>query len=176
MHFHNVFASPSHWSVCALLAVVCASLHCLFFCLSVNKIFGRASSHTASNSSRVCPISFLSSCSIISLLSAPCHSRCLQQQTRCFVCCNVWGGLNCHECCHCHCAGLADPSPVAFTFFANPWIASHFQLDSIVCVQKMGRGRRVISCLASYADGLNAHALSACACCALAAALLMPST
>ncbi len=27
--------------------------------------------------------------------------------------------------------GLADPSPVAFTFFANPWIAARFKLDSI---------------------------------------------
>ncbi|KAL6748377.1 nickel chaperone for hydrogenase [Haematococcus lacustris] len=30
--------------------------------------------------------------------------------------------------------GLADPSPVAFTFFANPWIAARFRLDSIICV------------------------------------------
>eukprot|EP00879_Flechtneria_rotunda_P006486 GHRR01006815.1.p1 GENE.GHRR01006815.1~~GHRR01006815.1.p1 ORF type:complete len:566 (+),score=190.81 GHRR01006815.1:346-2043(+) len=30
--------------------------------------------------------------------------------------------------------GLADPAPVAFTFFANPWIVSRFRLDSIVCV------------------------------------------
>lgn len=30
--------------------------------------------------------------------------------------------------------GLADPAPVAFTFFANPWIASRFKLDSIMCV------------------------------------------
>lgn len=30
--------------------------------------------------------------------------------------------------------GLADPSPVAFTFFANPWIAARFKLDSITCV------------------------------------------
>jgi G3E family GTPase len=28
--------------------------------------------------------------------------------------------------------GLADPAPVAFTFFANPWIASRFRLDSIL--------------------------------------------
>lgn len=28
--------------------------------------------------------------------------------------------------------GLADPAPVAFTFFANPWIASRFRLDSIM--------------------------------------------
>jgi G3E family GTPase len=28
--------------------------------------------------------------------------------------------------------GLADPAPVAFTFFANPWIASRFKLDSIL--------------------------------------------
>lgn len=28
--------------------------------------------------------------------------------------------------------GLADPGPVAFTFFANPWIASRFRLDSIM--------------------------------------------
>ncbi len=27
--------------------------------------------------------------------------------------------------------GLADPSPVAFTFFANPWVAARFRLDSI---------------------------------------------
>ncbi|KAG1667433.1 hypothetical protein FOA52_004850 [Chlamydomonas sp. UWO 241] len=30
--------------------------------------------------------------------------------------------------------GLADPAPVAFTFFANPWVASRFKLDSIICV------------------------------------------
>lgn len=30
--------------------------------------------------------------------------------------------------------GLADPAPVAFTFFANPWVASRFKLDSIMCV------------------------------------------
>jgi hypothetical protein len=30
--------------------------------------------------------------------------------------------------------GLADPAPVAFTFFANPWIASRYRIDSIVCV------------------------------------------
>lgn len=30
--------------------------------------------------------------------------------------------------------GLADPAPVAFTFLANPWIASRFKLDSILCV------------------------------------------
>ena len=29
--------------------------------------------------------------------------------------------------------GLADPAPVAFTFFANPWIASRYKLDSIMC-------------------------------------------
>lgn len=28
--------------------------------------------------------------------------------------------------------GLADPAPVAFTFFANPWIVSRYKLDSIV--------------------------------------------
>lgn len=28
--------------------------------------------------------------------------------------------------------GLADPAPVAFTFFANPWIVSRYRLDSIV--------------------------------------------
>jgi G3E family GTPase len=28
--------------------------------------------------------------------------------------------------------GLADPAPVAFTFFANPWIAQRFRLDSIL--------------------------------------------
>lgn len=28
--------------------------------------------------------------------------------------------------------GLADPAPVAFTFFANPWVASRFKLDSIM--------------------------------------------
>jgi G3E family GTPase len=32
--------------------------------------------------------------------------------------------------------GLADPAPVAFTFFANPWIVSRFRLDSIVCVAR----------------------------------------
>jgi hypothetical protein len=30
--------------------------------------------------------------------------------------------------------GLADPAPVAFTFFANPWVASRFKLDSIMWV------------------------------------------
>lgn len=28
--------------------------------------------------------------------------------------------------------GLADPAPVAFTFFANPWMAQRFKLDSIL--------------------------------------------
>lgn len=28
--------------------------------------------------------------------------------------------------------GLADPAPVAFTFFANPWLASRYRLDSIM--------------------------------------------
>jgi len=28
--------------------------------------------------------------------------------------------------------GLADPAPVAFTFFANPWVANRFKLDSIM--------------------------------------------
>jgi hypothetical protein len=28
--------------------------------------------------------------------------------------------------------GLADPAPVAFTFFANPWVASRYKLDSIM--------------------------------------------
>jgi G3E family GTPase len=36
--------------------------------------------------------------------------------------------------------GLADPAPVAFTFFANPWVASRFKLDSIMCaILKMSR-------------------------------------
>eukprot|EP00798_Chlamydomonas_sp_ICE-L_P009198 gene9198-16337_t len=30
--------------------------------------------------------------------------------------------------------GLADPDPVAFTFFANPWMAARHKLDSILCV------------------------------------------
>lgn len=30
--------------------------------------------------------------------------------------------------------GLADPAPVAFTFFSNQWISSNFRLDSIVCL------------------------------------------
>jgi len=30
--------------------------------------------------------------------------------------------------------GLADPAPVAFTFFINPEIADHYQLDSILCL------------------------------------------
>ena len=30
--------------------------------------------------------------------------------------------------------GLADPAPVAFTFFANPWIGAKFRLDSILCL------------------------------------------
>ena len=28
--------------------------------------------------------------------------------------------------------GLADPAPVAYTFFSNPWIAARFKLDSIL--------------------------------------------
>lgn len=28
--------------------------------------------------------------------------------------------------------GLADPAPVAFTFFANPWTKARYHLDSIV--------------------------------------------
>ena len=30
--------------------------------------------------------------------------------------------------------GLADPAPVAFTFFSNQWIAHNFRLDSIICM------------------------------------------
>ena len=30
--------------------------------------------------------------------------------------------------------GLADPSAVAFTFYLNPEIADHYQLDSILCL------------------------------------------
>lgn len=30
--------------------------------------------------------------------------------------------------------GLADPAPVAFTFFSNQWISNNFRLDSIVCL------------------------------------------
>lgn len=30
--------------------------------------------------------------------------------------------------------GLADPAPVAFTFFSNKWISSNFRLDSIICL------------------------------------------
>ena len=30
--------------------------------------------------------------------------------------------------------GLADPAPVAFTFYLNPEIADHYQLDSILCL------------------------------------------
>lgn len=29
--------------------------------------------------------------------------------------------------------GLADPGPVAYTFFSHPWVAKHFSLDSILC-------------------------------------------
>lgn len=36
--------------------------------------------------------------------------------------------------------GLADPSPVAFTFFANPWIAARFRLDSITSVSMWAEG------------------------------------
>lgn len=38
--------------------------------------------------------------------------------------------------------GLADPAPVAFTFFSNAWISSNFRLDSILCLvdaQHLGR-------------------------------------
>lgn len=37
--------------------------------------------------------------------------------------------------------GLADPAPVAFTFFANPWIASRFRLDSIMWVWAQRTGK-----------------------------------
>lgn len=30
--------------------------------------------------------------------------------------------------------GLADPAPVGFTFFSNPWISANFRLDSILCL------------------------------------------
>ena len=30
--------------------------------------------------------------------------------------------------------GLADPAPVAFTFFSNSWISSNYRLDSILCL------------------------------------------
>jgi hypothetical protein len=38
--------------------------------------------------------------------------------------------------------GLADPAPVAFTFFANPWIASRYKLDSIMCARPLASSFR----------------------------------
>ena len=40
-------------------------------------------------------------------------------------------------------AGLADPAPVAFTFFANSWISANYRLDSILCLVDAQHLRRV---------------------------------
>lgn len=39
--------------------------------------------------------------------------------------------------------GLADPAPVAFTFFANSWISANYRLDSILCLVDAQHLRRV---------------------------------
>lgn len=41
--------------------------------------------------------------------------------------------------------GLADPAPVAFTFFANSWISANYRLDSILCLVDAQHLRRVRS-------------------------------
>ncbi|GMH41180.1 hypothetical protein BSKO_09090 [Bryopsis sp. KO-2023] len=51
--------------------------------------------------------------------------------------------------------GLADPAPVAFTFFANRWIAERFKLDSILCVVDARYTAQHLDALATDADFVN---------------------
>lgn len=52
--------------------------------------------------------------------------------------------------------GLADPAPVAFTFFANSWISANYRLDSILCLvdaqhlRKVGAWSGWFVCRCSY--------------------------
>lgn len=45
--------------------------------------------------------------------------------------------------------GLADPAPVAFTFFANSWISHNYRLDSILCLVDAQHLRRHLEDAAS---------------------------
>jgi hypothetical protein len=40
--------------------------------------------------------------------------------------------------------GLANPGPVAFTFFSHPWISKHFVLDSVVYAPCLGLVKKSI--------------------------------
>lgn len=51
--------------------------------------------------------------------------------------------------------GLADPAPVAFTFFANPWVASRFKLDSIMCVVDARYLRQHLEDAAHFEGAIN---------------------
>lgn len=42
--------------------------------------------------------------------------------------------------------GLADPGPVAFTFFSHPWVAKRYSLDSVMCAA----ASIVATCLCRY--------------------------
>lgn len=55
--------------------------------------------------------------------------------------------------------GLADPAPVAFTFFANPWVKRHFQLDSIVYAPCPAQEHPARLCTALSATAVHQHRL-----------------
>lgn len=58
--------------------------------------------------------------------------------------------------------GLADPAPVAFTFFANPWIAARFKLDSILCVVDVEYTLRNLTMFEDQASPSDAETVNEC--------------
>lgn len=52
--------------------------------------------------------------------------------------------------------GLADPAPVAFTFFANSWISANYRLDSILCLVDAQHLRRVGALRSGSSSSLHA--------------------
>lgn len=59
--------------------------------------------------------------------------------------------------------GLADPAPVAFTFFGNPWIAERFKLDSIVCVVDVEYTYRNLAVFENMVSPSDSETVNECA-------------
>jgi G3E family GTPase len=51
--------------------------------------------------------------------------------------------------------GLADPAPVAFTFFSNPWISANYRLDSIVCLVDTQHIEEQLNAAPAHTSGVN---------------------
>ncbi len=58
--------------------------------------------------------------------------------------------------------GLADPAPVAFTFFANSWISANYRLDSILCLVDAQHLRHVRPRCRGGGAGCRSGAAGAC--------------